>query len=328
MIEEIVMMEWPKRVRTVNWEYGILTLDNTKNIEVSELTLELMEKISEYSDLVGFHVKGYHFTDELLKPLAKLKNMVNFGIEDGELTDDCFSVFASMHKLTYLFLNGNSSINGSGLSAFGKCKLELLALNRTGLDDVGLSLAANISKLTHIHINHTNVTYDGIMAIISNKRLSLVGDEQFTKEELEEFSVAQRNKAKKKTEIDYKAVEQCQKVLNDFFKAMTNWEKHTDKVGFNHPDVEIGIREIWENYVSEKPRKGHRPLAMHYCPDGTYEDDVFIDAEQITKNKLYIYTKQTSGGRFEKRFLMKRVKDEWKIDAVQERLNGWERIGL
>lgn len=34
MIEEIVMMEWP-RVRTVNWEYGILTLDNTKNIEVS-----------------------------------------------------------------------------------------------------------------------------------------------------------------------------------------------------------------------------------------------------------------------------------------------------
>ena len=36
MIEEIVMMEWPKRVRTVNWEDGILTLDNTKNIEVSE----------------------------------------------------------------------------------------------------------------------------------------------------------------------------------------------------------------------------------------------------------------------------------------------------
>lgn len=73
----------------------------------------------------------------------------------------------------------------------------------------------------------------------------MVGDEQFTKEELEEFSVAQRNKAKKKTEIDYKAVEQCQNLLNDFFKAMTNWEKHTDKVGFNHPDVEIGIREIW-----------------------------------------------------------------------------------
>ena len=60
---------------------------------------------------------------------------------------------------------------------------------------------------------------------------------------------------------------------------------------------------------------------------GTYNGEEFLDAEQITKNKLYIYTREKNTG-FDRRFLMKRVGDGWKIDAVQERLNGWQRIGL
>ena len=41
--------------------------------------------------------------------------------------------------------------------------------------------------------------------------------------------------------------------------------------------------------------------------------------EQITKNKLYIYTREKNTG-FDRRFLMKRVGESWRIDAVQERL--------
>ena len=51
------------------------------------------------------------------------------------------------------------------------------------------------------------------------------------------------------------------------------------------------------------------------------------DAEQITKNKLYIYTREKNTG-FDRRFLMKRVGDNWMIDGVQERLDGWQRTGL
>ena len=51
---------------------------------------------------------------------------------------------------------------------------------------------------------------------------------------------------------------------------------------------------------------------------------IFLDAEQITKNKLYIYTREKNTG-FDRRILMKRVGEGWKIDAVQERLNGWQR---
>ena len=49
--------------------------------------------------------------------------------------------------------------------------------------------------------------------------------------------------------------------------------------------------------------------------------------EQITKNKFYIYTREKNTG-FDRRFLMKRVGESWRIVAVQERLDGWQRTGL
>ena len=136
-------MEWPKRARTADWENGVLTLDGEKKFEIPELTLALMERLAGYT-LVGFHVKGYPVTDELLAPFAEHKSMVNFGVEDGALTDACFPVFFAMPKLRYLLLDGNAAIHGSGLSALQSCKLDLLTLNRTGLDDAGLLQAASI----------------------------------------------------------------------------------------------------------------------------------------------------------------------------------------
>ena len=85
-------MEWPKRARTADWESGVLTLDKEKQLEVPELTMELMERLAGYT-LVGFHVKGYPVTDELLAPFAGHKSMVNFGVENGALTDACFPFF-------------------------------------------------------------------------------------------------------------------------------------------------------------------------------------------------------------------------------------------
>ncbi|MCB6437702.1 hypothetical protein LI213_17530, partial [Erysipelatoclostridium ramosum] len=70
------------------------------------------------------------------------KSMANFGVEDGALTDACFPVFSAMPKLRYLLLDGNAAIHGSSLSALQGCKLDLLTLNRTGLDDAGLLQAA------------------------------------------------------------------------------------------------------------------------------------------------------------------------------------------
>ena len=319
-------MELPKRARTVNWESGVLTLDGEKQFEVPELNAEIMERLAGYA-LVGFHVKGYPVTDELLAPFAGHKSMVNFGVEDGTLTDACFPVFSAMPKLRYLLLDGNAGIHGGGLSVLRGCKLDLLTLNRTGLDDAGLSQAASIPKLSHIQLDHTAVTHEGLLAIAGNSYIAPVAHVQFTKEQMEHFSQLQREKAKKPVPLDEQAAEECRKVLSAFFGEMTEWEQYMERAGFEDAEATPRLLAIWEKYVSEKPRPGYRPLGLSYSPQGTYQGEQFLDAEQITKNKLYIYTREKATG-FDRRFLMKRVGGGWRIDAVQERLNGWQRTEL
>ena len=319
-------MEWPKRARTADWENGVLTLDGDKQLEVPELTIDIMERLAGYT-LVGFHVKGYPVTDEMLIPFTAHKNMVNFGVEDGILTDACFPVFSVMPKLRILLLDGNAGINGSGLSALQECKIDLLTLNRTGLSDAGLLQAASISKLSHIQIDYTAVTYEGLLAITDNSRIEPVVHEQFTKEQMEHFSQVQREKAKKPVVLDEQAAEECRKVLSAFFEEMTAWEQYVGQAGFEDTEVMPRLLAIWEKYVSEKPRAGYRPLGLSYSPQGTYNGEQFLDAEQITRNKLYLYTREKSTG-FDRRFLMKRVGEVWKVDAVQMRLDGWQRTGL
>ena len=319
-------MELPKRARTADWENDVLTLDREKQFEVPELTAEIMKQLAGYT-LVGFHVKGYPVTDELLAPFAGHKSMANFGVEDGALTDACFPVFSAMPKLRYLLLDGNAGIHGSGLSALQGCKLDLLTLNRTGLDDAGLSQAASLPRLSHIQLDHTAVTYAGLLAIAGNNYIQPVVHVQFTKEQLEHFFQLQWEKAKKPAQLDERAVAECRKVLSAFFGEMTEWEQYMERAGFEDAEATPRLLTIWEKYVSEKPRPGYRPLGLSYSAQGTYNGEEFLDAEQITRNKLYIYTREKATG-FDRRFLMKRVGGGWKIDAVQERLNGWQRTEL
>ena len=319
-------MEWPKRARTADWENGVLTLDGEKQFEAPELTMEIMERLAGYT-LVGFHVKGYPVTDELLAPFAGHKSMVNFGVEDGALTDACFPLFSAMPRLRYLLLDGNAGISGGGLSALRECKIDLLTLNRTGLDDAGLLQAASIPRLSHIQLDHTAVTYKGLLAIAGNNYIKPVAHVQFTQEQMEHFSQLQREKAKKPVHLDEQAAEECRSVLSAFFAEMTEWEQYMEQVGFEDAEAVPRLLAIWEKYVSEKPRLGYRPLALSYSAQGTYNGEEFLDAEQITKNKLYIYTREKNTS-FDRRFLMKRVGEGWMIDAVQERLDGWQRTGL
>ena len=319
-------MEWPKRARTADWENDVLTLDGEKKFDIPELTTEIMERLAGYT-LVGFHVKGYPVTDELLAPFAEHKSMVNFGVENGALTDACFPVFSTMPKLRYLLLDGNTAIHGSGLSALQGCKLDLLTLNHTRLDDAGLLQATSIPKLSHIQLDHTAVTYEGLLAIADNSRIEPVAHVQFTQEQMEHFSQLQREKAKKPAQLDEQAAEECRRVLAAFFAEMTEWERYMEQAGFEDAVAVPRLLAIWEKYVSEKPRPGYRPLGLSYSAQGTYKGEQFLDAEQITRNKLYIYTREKSTS-FDRRFLMKRVGEGWMIDAVQERLDGWQRTGL
>ncbi len=82
-------------------------------------------------------------------------------------------------KLGYLLLDGNHKITENSLSVMGQCKMDLLTRNHTGLDDNGLLQAAAISKLTHIQIDHTAVTYDGLLNIAEYPKIEPVFKEPF-----------------------------------------------------------------------------------------------------------------------------------------------------
>ena len=126
---------------------------------------------------------------------------------------------------------------------------------------------------------------------------------------------------RKKLEVDADAVHQAEQVLYAFFAAITEWEKYTDQTDFDAPDVRPKLQQIWQQYVSEKPRMGYRPFALSLSPEGTYATFRLVDAEQVSRNKLYIYA-QDERINLDYRFCMKRVGEAWKIDAVQMRQTG------
>ena len=232
-----------------------------------------------------------------------------------------------MPKLRILLLTGNAGIDGSGLSALRSGKLDLLALDHTGLDDAEAAPSSLHPQTLHIWIDHTAVTYEGLLAVAGNNRIEPVSHVQFTKEQMEYFYQLQREKAKKPIQLDEQAAAECRRVLSAFFAEMTEWEQYMEQAGFEDAEAVPRLLAIWEKYVSEKPRPGYRPLGLSYSAQGTYNGEEFLDAEQITKNKLYIYTREKNTG-FDRRFLMNRVGEDWMIDAVQERLDGWQRTGL
>ena len=118
------------------------------------------------------------------------------------------------------------------MSALQSCKLDLLTLDHTGLDDAGLLQAASIPKLSHIWIDHTAVTYEGLLAVAGNNRIEPVSHVQFTKEQMEYFSQIQRERAKKPAKLNEQAAEECRRVLSAFFAEMTEWEQYMEQAGF------------------------------------------------------------------------------------------------
>ena len=191
------------------------------------------------------------------------------------------------------------------------------------------SRARNLQKAAQeiVKLGNFPDTYEGLLAITGNSRIEPVAHEQFTKEQMEHFTQMQWEKAKKPIQLDEQAAAECRRVLSAFFAEMTEWEQYMEQVGFEDAEATPRLLEIWKKYVSEKPRPGYRPLGLSYSAQGTYKGEQFLDAEQITKNKLYLYTREKNTG-FDRRFLMKRVGEGWRIDGLQERLNGWQRTGL
>ncbi len=291
-----------------------------------QLTLEDMRLIGQQTTLKGLVFSNCPLTDQLLEPLSGLKNLVNLTVSGANITDGAFAHLAGLAKLHYLFIDDNPGVTGSGFVYLESVPLDTIWACRTSLDDIGLLLAAKMPKLSILRIDGTKATFSGLMKVAHNRKLEVLAPDLFTEEQIAAFKAEQRSFGKKKKTVDAAAAEVAQKVLQNFFAAMIEWETLAAKTGLSGSGLSEKCQAIFDKYVIAKPRKGFRPGWLSVSTPPEYQSHKIVDLEQVTKNKLYFYTENKLD--FQYRFLLVCRDGNWKIDDAQWMSGGWQHCGL
>ncbi|GET45526.1 NTF2 fold immunity protein [Capnocytophaga felis] len=247
---------------------------------------------------------------------------------------------ATLPKLKLLFLEEDKKITGEGFKHFLQHpKLEHLGLDKTNVNDETLKIIVQIPKLKTISLKGTKVTFEGLMAVASSRKIVFYLEGSFSEEQIKTFEQAQRNAGKKKPAVNQEDFEHNKQLLLNFFDEMTKWEAFAgnrdaledayDGYDSQNRELQSRCREIFKKYCTDKKRSGYRPEGISYSlmKGGTYGRHKIIDSEQITKNKMYIYTQDESN--LQHRFLFIRKEDQWLIDDAQCNFGGrWDKCGL
>ena len=101
-----------------------------------------------------------------------------------------------------------------------------------------------------------------------------------------------------------------------------------DQAGFEDAEAVPRLLAIWEKYVSEKPRPGLPAPGPLVQRPGHLQRGSSSWTRSRSPRTSSTSTPEREATGFDRRFLMKRVGEGWMIDAVQERLDGWQRIRI
>ncbi|TCV77525.1 MULTISPECIES: NTF2 fold immunity protein [Methylomonas] len=111
------------------------------------------------------------------------------------------------------------------------------------------------------------------------------------------------------------------KVLQAFMREMYRWDVKYYELLVNAHEANKGtakqeISEIYNSYLTKKDRKLGREVALNASSPPEYDPDTEIieKCEDVDEKKLLIYTKQTTGFKFECRYTLKNIQDTWRID--------------
>lgn len=269
-----------------------------------------------------------------MRQCPKLKQVY---LDDAPFGDEFFPVFAQLAQLTTLALLRGRQIKGHGLALLKDLPVKTLFLQRTALDDEGLSQAAQIPKLTDIYIAACpHVTFQGLMAIAWRDKLVVHDMDNFD----EKGRAGLFNQKQKKTFEDARAYKNMKNrlplyspelegpiaALKDFFKEMTRWENLAAVKGLDDPAVRAEIDRLFSQRVSWKSRPGWHPVSLSFQTGGTYQGCRLIVGERAAKNKFWLYAEEDI---FYYRFLMRLAEERWVIDNAQSCYNGkWQFCGL
>lgn len=311
------MLEFDAKTYLLEYQDGAYLCNGNKRVE-APLNLETLE--------------------EAVKQCPKLQHV---SLDDAPFGDQCFSILARIPRLDTLSLLRGRQITGHGLELLKDLPLKYLFLQRTALDDEGLSQAAQIKKLENLYIAACHhVTFDGLMAISWRDKLNVDDADQhddegraglFTEKQCKAFEDARTYKCmKNQLPLDSQELQAPIIALQKFFDDMTQWEQLAErkrldsweKVEDSRPEIEA----LFSRQVSWKPRPGWRPIHLSWTTGGTYTKHRLIIGERVTKNKYWLYTEDDS---FHYRFLMRFIDGKWMIDNAQQGWHGcWSFCGL
>lgn len=291
------------------------------------LSKDDINQITQSKGLLGISFINCPVVDDDLLEISKLSKLVNITLENTAITDRSLEYLAGLPNLTYLFIT-NANISGKGFEYFiGHKKLDCIWACYTRLNDETLKIVANLPKLNLLRIDGTAVTFEGLMSIAGNPKIEIVANDLFSKEQLEQFEQEQRTMAKKKKHVNSQDITHATQKLMLFFTAMTEWEKYATIHGFTD-EASFRCKLLFEEHCTDKTRKGYRPDGLHYSngPHYTYSKHKVVDSEQVTKNKIHLYTKDHID--FQYRFMLVNIGSEWKVDEAQRLDGGWKKVGL
>ena len=290
-------------------------------------TEEEINTIANQKGLVALSFTNCPITDSHIERLSVLPELVNLCLDKTKITDISLEYISKITSLQYLFIT-DANINGAGLKHFKEHKkIDTLGLDNTLLNDEGIIHVLDFKKLGVLRITNTKVSYNGLLSVAQNNKLHIIGS-QFSEKEMADFEALQRKLNKKKLAYTKLEIDQSKLLLNNFFRTLTEWEKKAENEGFTE-EIAVQCVAIFKEYCTEKPRKGYRPnwLSNANGPNYTYNNQVIVDIEQLTKRKIFIYTKDNYLNA-QYRFVMVKKETSWKIDQCYVHDGGWKTYGL
>ena len=319
-----MITDLPQRPRNVDFDGRPFTIDE-------------MRFLGSQPTFVTLGFKDCPIGDTHIAELRSLPRLLRLWLEGTQITDAALGHLATLPKLEFLILD-RTRITGEGFRHFHDHKaLKTLWASETDLTDQTVKLAASIPKLSILRIARTAVTFDGLLALAVSPHLKVNADGQFSADQMREYEATQRRLARQArgtvvaSEDDAAA---AKRVLLAFFDAMNEWERkmaETDVVPPSSRD-ELHEREvnqkaacaaIFDEYCTSKERADGRPNILSYSKSPENVQETIVDTEQQSKQKMFIYTKDRSG--FQRRYLLCKLKNAWKVDYRECLLDGWSR---
>lgn len=308
------------------------------NIDLSKLTKSVkfedykftsneISQIAQSKKVLGLSFYNCPINDNDILQISTLPKLVNLVLENTSITDKSLEYLSKLPNLKYLFIT-KAKITGKGFKYFeNNKKIDCIWACSTYLNDENLKLIAKIPKLGTLRILDTLVTFDGLLSVANNPRLHIVANDIFSKEQIELFEQEQRKLSKKTTTIITETAS-AKNTLEAFFNAIAEWEKHVNNIGFNE-DLSIKCKEIFQLFCVDKIRLGYRPEVLYFAgsPNYSYKLEKLVDEEQISKNKIQLFTKDNNNFKY-KYVLIQTVDAKWKIDERYIQSGNWKKCGL